>query len=68
VVNSPVPACADNGGGAPCWNLVAGQGTCTGRTVQITSDPNAPPATSQDATVDCALCVPGVSAPERGCP
>ena len=31
-------------------------------------DPNAPPATSQDATVDCALCVPGVSAPERGCP
>ena len=68
VFDAPVPACADNGGAAPCWNLVAGQATCTGQTVQITSDPTAPPATSQDATVDCALCVAGVSAPERGCP
>jgi hypothetical protein len=67
-IDSAVPACADNGGAAPCWNLVAGQAACTGRTVQITSDPTAPTATSQDATVACALCVAGVSAPERGCP
>ncbi len=68
IVDDTVPSCADNGGAAPCWQLVAGEGTCTGQTMRISSDPNAPPATSQDATVDCALCVAGVSAPERGCP
>jgi hypothetical protein len=68
LVDSRVPSCADNGAAAPCWDLVAGQGTCTGRTLKISSDPTAPPATSQDATVDCALCVPGVTDAERGCP
>jgi hypothetical protein len=68
VVNAPVPSCAASGGATPCWELVPGQAGCTGQTVRIVNDPNAPPATSQDATVDCALCVPGVSAPERGCP
>jgi len=68
VVDSAIPSCADSGGATPCWQLVPGQGTCTGQTMQINNDPNAPPATSQDATVACALCVDGVSAPERGCP
>ena len=68
VVDDMVPSCAETSGATPCWQLVPGQGTCTGQTMQINNDPNAPPATSQDATVACALCVPGVSAPERGCP
>jgi hypothetical protein len=68
VVDSVVPSCADAPGVVPCWNLVPGQGTCAGQTVEITRDPGAPPPTSQDATVSCALCIPGVSVPERGCP
>jgi hypothetical protein len=29
---------------------------------------NLPTTTSQNATVNCALCIPGVSEPDRGCP
>jgi hypothetical protein len=69
VVDQMVPRCADTGGAGPCWDLVPGAaGTCAGQIVQITPVAGAPPPTSQDATVDCALCIPGVSAPERGCP
>jgi hypothetical protein len=69
VVDEMVPRCADTGGAGPCWDLVPGAaGTCAGQIVQITPAAGAPPPTSQDATVDCALCIPGVSAPERGCP
>jgi hypothetical protein len=68
VVDQPVPSCAESSGATPCWQLVPGQGTCTAQTMQINTDPNAPPVTSQDATVACALCIAGVSAPERGCP
>ena len=68
LVDAPVPSCADSGGAAPCWDLVAGQGACTGRTMQISGDRSAPPATSQDVAFDCALCVPGVTDAARGCP
>jgi hypothetical protein len=68
VVDQMIRPCADTGGGGPCWDLIPGTGTCAGQSVRITPDPAAPPVTSQDATVACALCVAGVSAPERGCP
>ena len=67
-IDQPIPACAETGGAGPCWSLVSGAGTCAGQTVRLTPGPANPPATSPDATVACALCVPGVSAPERGCP
>ena len=67
VVDSNVPSCAEAPGVLPCWELVAGM-NCTGQTMQVNNDPNAPPVASQNATVGCALCVPGVSDPDRGCP
>ena len=65
-INEPIPACAETGVAGPCWSLVSGVGTCVGQTVRLTPGPVNPLA--QGATVTCALCVPGVSAPGRGCP
>jgi hypothetical protein len=69
-VDSTVSACSANGGTAPCWRLT--QGTCpgggTGQVVDVSVDMNVPTTTSQNATVNCALCIPGVAEPDRGCP
>jgi hypothetical protein len=70
LVDATVPACADNGGRAPCWSLQPG--VCPsggdGQIVQLSTDPSLPPASAQNATVNCALCVPGTPDPARGCP
>jgi len=69
-VDATVPACADNGNTAPCWSLEAG--ACAsggnGQVVRLATDPNLPPASTQNATVNCALCVAGTPDPARGCP
>jgi hypothetical protein len=69
-LDSTVPACSANGGAAPCWRLTTGMctGNQNGQIVQVSADPNLPAATAQNATVNCALCTPGVSDPARGCP
>jgi hypothetical protein len=68
VVQSAIPACADNGGVGSCWQFAAGDATCAGQTVDIVRDPAAPVPTAQTITVQCALCAAGVSDPTRGCP
>ena len=63
VVDSPVPACDDNGGTPPCWSLVAGGPLCIGQVLQLTPDAAAPPPT---VSYDCGVCTPGVAV--LGCP
>jgi hypothetical protein len=69
-VDATVPSCASNGGTAPCWRLTNGAcaGGGTGQIVDVSVDMSVPTTTAQNATVNCALCLPGVSEPERGCP
>jgi hypothetical protein len=67
-IDSTVPSCALNGGAAPCWSLSAGGMGCNGGSiVQVTSDPNVPMSTAQNATVNCSLCDPMFPDPNRGC-
>jgi len=65
-VDAAVPSCA-SGAPAPCWQLAPG-GACGGFTVNVSPDPAVPMSTTQNATVNCALCTPGISDPARGCP
>jgi len=67
-VDAAVPYCGANGNAAPCWTLTPGGTSCTGgRIVDVSSAPNLPPSTAQNATVNCALCDPNVPDPAR-CP
>ena len=70
-VNTPVPACLDNGGQAPCWSLTPGTATeCTGEQImQFKRPTNAPPPTDLNSSVECtvAACAPGVHG-TPGCP
>jgi hypothetical protein len=60
-----IPDCADTNQAGTCWHLVpSATNACSGVTVSIQGSA----AAVQDTTVDCQLCVPGVSAPTRGCP
>ena len=65
-----VQPCSAVGGVAPCWQIT--QGACAGggqgQIVDVSVDMNLPTTSSQNATVNCALCIPGVSEPDRGCP
>jgi hypothetical protein len=67
-VDSVVPACADTSGAGPCWQLVAGVDGCTGQSIDVVPEAGAPMPTSQNATVECALCMAGVRDDARGCP
>jgi hypothetical protein len=67
-VDDVVPACADTGGVGPCWELVPGQMGCVGQTMSVKPAAAGPPPTGQDATVNCSLCVPGLTDADRGCP
>jgi len=69
-IDSTVPACSANAGAAPCWRLTTGMcsGGANGQIVEVSADPSLPTTTSQNATVNCALCIPGVSDAARGCP
>lgn len=57
-----VPACADTNGAGVCWQLVAGASACGGG-VSVSVQ-----GTTQDITVDCTMCVPGMRDTARGCP
>jgi len=35
-VDTPLPACADNGGAAPCWSLTKDVASCAGSSVHVT--------------------------------
>jgi hypothetical protein len=59
------PACADNGGVAPCWQLAPAE---CGHILNVSPDPNVSSTTATNITVSCALCDPNVPDPERGCP
>jgi hypothetical protein len=68
IIQTPVAACADTGGAGPCWQLAAGDGTCTAQTIDVVRDPAAPAAVWETASVQCSLCVDGMPDPARGCP
>jgi hypothetical protein len=60
-----VQNCNENGNTPPCWTLVPGTKGCGGQTLNITDTAANMMASSEDSTVSCALCVPGVPGP--GC-
>jgi hypothetical protein len=66
-VDATVPACSENGGQAPCWQLTPGGMGCTGNIVDVSTDPSLPQSTAQNATVNCALCDPNFPDPNRMC-
>jgi hypothetical protein len=73
--DSTVPWCGPTGGTSPCWRLIAPtmQAMNCGAGNQIVDpamlmDPANTTGASQNATVNCALCIPGTPDPDRGCP
>ena len=50
---STVPACADNGGVAPCCQLETTAG-CSGKTLEVSADPNIPASSASVVRYDCA--------------
>jgi len=71
-IDATVPSCASTNppNTPPCWSLTPG-GTCTGTmpsTVTVSTDPNLPPSTAQNATVNCALCDPLFPDATKMCP
>lgn len=66
-VDKTIPACADNGGAAPCWQLVVAP-TCSGQTLAISLDPSASASAGGTISYSCGQCVAGMTDPARGCP
>jgi hypothetical protein len=60
----PVQSCAENGGTMPCWSIVTGVMGCNGGQLNIMDNAIANSA-AENATVDCSICLPGVTEP--GC-
>ncbi len=48
-----VPACAENGNVAPCWQLQS-SATCVGSVLSVSVDPSLPASTEATITYDCA--------------
>ena len=68
VTGKPIPSCADTGDAGLCWRLVAGGTSCSGLAIAVQPDPTGTTASSQNITVQCSLCAPGVTDAPRGCP
>jgi hypothetical protein len=66
--DKPIPSCADNGGTAPCWQLVAGNCVNGGRALDVSPDPSLPASAAATISYDCRLCTPGMPEPQRSCP
>jgi hypothetical protein len=67
---STVPACGP-GVAAPCWNLIADPTNCPGGLIidpAMLMDPANTTGASQNATVNCAMCIPGTTDAARNCP
>jgi hypothetical protein len=61
-----IPACAENAGVAPCWQLSPGSGTCLGgRFFQVSADPGVPANVAVTFRYDCGRCTS--SDPLQGC-
>jgi hypothetical protein len=56
-----IPNCNENGGAAPCWNMVGGTMGCTGQTIQVMDTAANMMANSENSTVQCSICLPGQS-------
>jgi hypothetical protein len=57
--------CNENGNMAPCWTLEPGTNGCTGQQLKVNDTAANMMAASEDSTITCSLCAPGVVAP--GC-
>ena len=55
-VSQTVPACADNGAVAPCWQLQTTEICNLSATLIVNEDPNIPAAASATLTYSCAKC------------
>src|SRR5438876_85834 len=66
-VDSTVPWCNApyENNAARCWSLVTNGCANNGYLVNVSQDPNASSSTSQNATVNCALCTAGIDDPAR---
>jgi hypothetical protein len=60
-----IPNCNENGNTAPCWSLAPGMMGCTGQSLKVIDTAANMMSSSENSTVSCALCVPGLAAP--GC-
>jgi hypothetical protein len=73
-VQTPLPACADNGGMTPCWQLDVGTGPSPGNGCAPTAHVldimrgGAMPPNNTKSTVNCSICTPGYPDPSVGCP
>jgi len=65
VTSLALPNCNENGDVAPCWTLEAGMNGCTGQTLKINETAANMNAASENSTLNCSLCLPGVPGP--GC-
>ena len=57
--------CNENGNTAPCWTLTPGMMGCTGQSLKVNDTAANMMSSSENSTMSCSLCVPGVAAP--GC-
>ncbi len=62
-----IPNCNENGNTAPCWNMVQGDPAmgCTGNTIAVNDTAANMMSSSENSTVQCSICLPGVPGP--GC-
>jgi len=76
IIDQPVAACADNGNTAPCWRLIdppdRTDADCPAPyqilDPDMIKDPKVAADAVKNATVNCAICTPGVTDAARGCP
>jgi hypothetical protein len=57
--------CNENGNTPPCWTLEPGMNGCTGQSLKVNDSAANMMAASENSTISCSLCMPGVAAP--GC-
>jgi hypothetical protein len=55
-IDKPVPACADNGNAAPCWQLVKTPMCGAASVLDISPDPSLPATASGTVSYSCAKC------------
>jgi hypothetical protein len=64
-IQQAIQNCNENGNTPPCWSLTPGLMGCTGQSLKVIDTAANMMSSSENSTVSCALCVPGVAAP--GC-
>ena len=55
-IDRSVPACADNGDVAPCWQLVKTPMCVAASVLDISADPDLPATASGTVSYSCAKC------------